>query len=72
MAWLKKARVVVGVMAAITLLSLFIAEAMLQGTTLKTRTVVILLSIISGTLAVDIISQELPIKITLDREEGGD
>lgn len=55
-------------MSAITLFILFSAEALMQGTTLKPRTIYILLSIISAMLAVDILSQNLPVKITLGKQ----
>jgi len=70
MALLKKARVAVGIMSSITLFVLFGAEALVPGTTLNPRTIYILLSIISAMLAVDIISQQLPIEIKLNRKRG--
>lgn len=69
MGLLKKARVAVGVMSAITLFILFGAEALLPGTTLNPRTIYILLSMISAMLAVDILSQHLPIEVKLKRRE---
>lgn len=72
MTLLRNARVAVGIMSAITLFGLFAAEALVPGTTLKPRTISILLAIISAMLAVDIVGQNLPVSIKIGKGEKED
>lgn len=65
MTLLQKARVFVGVLSAITLLTLITANFLWPDRMLTNRAIVILLMLISSTLALDIALERFPITIEL-------
>lgn len=65
----QKARVLVGVLASLTLLTLIILDFLMQELMLTRIAILVLLALISGTLGIDMAMDKLPIKITVDQSE---
>lgn len=72
MTLLKKARVFVGVLSSVTLLALIVTSFVFPDKTLTNRTIIILLMLISATLALDMALDKLPITIELGNQNGGE
>lgn len=65
----QKARVLVGVLASLTLLTLIILDFLMQELMLTRIAILVLLALISGTLGIDMAMDKLPIRITVNQSE---
>lgn len=68
----KKARVVVGVLSALTLLGLIIAEFFNPELQLTNKAILILLSLISASLGIDMALEQFPIQISFTSSQDTD
>ena len=69
MVWLRRARAVAGLMAVATLLGLFVVETLNHGT-IEPGRVRTLLALIAALLGADLVSEKLPLTVTVDTDEG--
>lgn len=69
---IKWAKAVVGVVSSLTLAALLVLDFWFTGRNLNAEAVYILLTIIGGTLGIDLITENIPVQVTITGGEGDD
>ena len=68
MTWLRAARAIGGLLAIVTLLGLVAADVLYAEITLDGTTLAMLLGVVSALLGVDMLTERLPIELTVGKE----
>lgn len=74
MAFIRAARAIGGLLSIAMLLVMVFLDFWVQSVTLQRATIILMLTIISGLLGIDLITEHLPVKLTIERpgdDEGG-
>lgn len=72
MDWIRTVRAIGGLLSIIVLLALLVADFIYTNRILPPNTVFLLLGLIGTLLGIDMISERLPLEITIEDKENGD